>query len=491
MNWDSRLRKLELEIQALDDLDDGVLDRLAAYRDEPARFNAEVLGRELWSKQVEVCEAVSRYPTTIVPAGRSVGKSFLLAGLCLWWLYARRGARIITTGPDHRQVVSVLWGEIRRAIAGANIGLGYQHLTSGYTSPQRLTIDALARWEMLGYAALSTEGFSGQHAADLMVVVDEASGITQPIWEAIDGLKACKLVVAGNPLRYDCRFREFHDLAVRGSADITSVTISSLECPDAAMEKSLRGMADAGFIRWMRQVHGDKSPWWLSNILGCFPGQESVRFLPTAWIDACTDPACLEDELWLDHAGTAPIMAIDVGGGVGADRSVVLVRNHKQILEVFAPEWHGVLDDAQHRLEPEVVRLARKWRVHASRVTYDQAGIGRSFGSYLANHGLVGAIGYFGAGRGGKHYINRRSANAYALKKRLDPHRDDHVPFYCGGIPEWPQLREELAAIHDAPMELQEGQVRQAVETKASLQERLHRSPDLLDALLQSFTFTN
>ena len=51
-----------------------------------------------------------------MPAGRAVGKSFLLAGTVLWWLYTRPNSLVITTGPDHRQVVSVLWKEIRRAL---------------------------------------------------------------------------------------------------------------------------------------------------------------------------------------------------------------------------------------------------------------------------------------------------------------------------------------------------------------------------------------
>ena len=53
---------------------------LEACRDDPARFQAEVLGRRLWAKQVEVCQAIAQSPITVVPAGRAVGKSFLLAG---------------------------------------------------------------------------------------------------------------------------------------------------------------------------------------------------------------------------------------------------------------------------------------------------------------------------------------------------------------------------------------------------------------------------
>lgn len=81
----------------------------------------------------------------------------------------------------------------------------------------------------MGFAAQYEEGFGGQHAGDLLVVVDEASGITPPIWSAIHGLAATHLVIVGNPIRYDCHFRELHDLAVKGSTTIHTVPISSLE----------------------------------------------------------------------------------------------------------------------------------------------------------------------------------------------------------------------------------------------------------------------
>jgi hypothetical protein len=240
----------------------------------------------------------------------------------------------------------------------------------------------------------------------------------------------------------------------------------------------------------MREIHGEESPWWRSNILGIFPGQETVRFLPSVWLDACTREDVPGDELWKDYPAGNTFMGIDIGGGVGADKSVIVVRNAKQILAVFASEWHGVLDDARHRLEPVVLELAVKWAVAPDRITYDKAGVGRSFGSYLANHGLGGAVGYFGAGRGGKLYVNRRTANAFALKRRLDPHREGYVPFYCGGIAQWPELRQEIAELRNPTMEIEESQVKQVLEDKDALGARLHRSPDLLDALLMTFTYS-
>lgn len=495
---------------------------LAACHDDPALFQRAVLGRDLWSKQEQVCAAVARSPITVVPAGRAVGKSFLLAGIVLWWLYTRRSSLVITTGPDHRQVVSVLWKEIRRALrpryeggrrVAPRIDLGHDHLTEGYGSPQRLTVAHGSEWGALGFATKSEEGLSGQHAGELLVIVDEASGVSGPAWAAIHGLAAARVVVVGNPIRYDCHFRELHDLAEKGSENIATVPISSLEHPHATREHSPIGAVCRSFLGQMREIHGEDSPWWRSNILGLFPGAESVQFIPSAWLDACARESTRDDELWQDLPPGPAVMGVDVGGGVGADRSVVLIRNRKQLLEVFASEWHGVLDDARHRLEPVVLAMADRWKVTPDRLVYDKGGPGRSFASYLSHwrerqraewldsqpgpqpphvgpQPFGPAVGYFGAGRGGRLYVNRRTANGFAIRRRLDPHREGYVPFYCGGIPEWPELRRELAELRSPTMEVEEGCVKQVLEDKESLAARLHRSPDLLDALLMSFTFS-
>ena len=140
------------------------------------------------AKQVEVCQAIARSPITVVPAGRAVGKSFLLAGTVLWWLYTRPDE----PGDHHRARPSpgglgALEGDPpgasapgRRRAAGPAPGsiLGHDHLTEGYNSPQRLTVKMGTGWGALGFAAQYEEGFSGQHAGDLLVIVDEASGVT-------------------------------------------------------------------------------------------------------------------------------------------------------------------------------------------------------------------------------------------------------------------------------------------------------------------------
>lgn len=472
-------------------LTEAMIDRFAAYRDRPADFQRDILGRTLHRRQIDVCDAVAQSRTVCVPAGRAVGKSYLMAGLVLWFLYSRRGSRVVTTAPDHRQICAVLWSELKKAIYHARCPLPYEYLTGGYGSPQRLSIDSMNRWEALGFSAAYQEGFSGTHAGDLMCIVDESSGITPQIWSAIDGLAASKMVLSGNPLRFDSRFRELHDLAMAGSSTIATVPIPSTDSPHATWESSPVGLADRAFIGFMREIHGENSPWWRCNIAAEFPGEHSVRFLPDSWLNTCGDPACLQDELWQAMAPGPRIMSVDLAAGVGSCKSVVLIRDNRQIIHIFASADYGIDDQAANRLEPVVASLAEHFEVHPSRASFDQAGLGSNFASYMSAYGYHGMTGYFGGGKGGTFYANRRSANAYAFKRRIDPYRGDCVPFWCGAMPEWPMLRQELEAMYYGEMSIDDdGNVRQALELKSSLAARIHRSPDLLDALLQSFNWS-
>jgi hypothetical protein len=307
-----------------------------------------------------------------------------------------------------------------------------------------------------------------------------------PSWNAMHGLNAAKEVFTGNPIKYLCHFRELHDLAAT-SPDICSVTLSTLDSPDVELEHSPRGLADASFIRRMKEIHGENSPWWNANILGKFPGSDSVRFLPNSWLNACALPSVLTDPCWIEAPEGRVRMGVDPGGGVGADPSVIVVRNDKRLLEVWASSKHGLLEDAEHRLEPVVIAKAKQWKVSGSDVTFDKNGLGRSLGNYLAKHGLEGALGYFGGGRGGKFYFNRRTACGFGVRDRLDPHRKGHVPFYTGGVPGWAQLQEQLSELRSPTMEFDEGTVKQALETKEEMSARIRRSPDELDAFLMTF----
>jgi hypothetical protein len=225
-------------------------------RDNPHLFNTVILGRApYWTKQIEICEAVAQCKTVIVPTGNSVGKSYCAAGLILWWVYTRPGSLVVTTAPSQTLLGTVLFKEIRRAKATSLIPLPGRITDSPTVSPQMLAVDGTG-WGVLGIATRGVERLSGQHNPDLLVVVDEASGIEDEIWEALDSQNPRKLVVFGNPLRAEGRFRELSLRAERERSDPTipveervhEIRIPSTASPDIDHDRSARGLADQGFL---------------------------------------------------------------------------------------------------------------------------------------------------------------------------------------------------------------------------------------------------
>src|SRR5690348_10379825 len=85
--------------------------RFSPWAKNPVGFCKEVLGVSLWSKQEEVLTATRDHRRIAVRSGHSVGKTFAVACLVLWWLYAVQGL-VVTTAPTWDHVEGVMWREI-------------------------------------------------------------------------------------------------------------------------------------------------------------------------------------------------------------------------------------------------------------------------------------------------------------------------------------------------------------------------------------------
>lgn len=174
---------------------------LTEYQERPVEFCREVLGVEPWSKQEEVLLAVRDHPKTTVRACHGVGKSFISAAAILWRLHCFSPSVVLTTAPSHRQVKDVLWRRIRTLQKRAREGLPGEVRETVI----KISEDTFA----LGFATDEGDRFQGFHCEHLFIVVEEASGVGDMIFEAIDGCltnRGTKLLLIGNPLRPSGRF---------------------------------------------------------------------------------------------------------------------------------------------------------------------------------------------------------------------------------------------------------------------------------------------
>lgn len=488
---------------------------LHLLRDDPNRFNDLVLCRgAYWSKQVEICEALCRYKTVVVATGNSIGKSFLGAGIIAWWLYTRPGAQVVATAPSQTLLGTVLYKELRKAIRRARakgVPLPGRVTDSANASPQMLTIDA-AGWYSLGISTTSVERISGQHAGDLLQVIDEGSGIEEAIWEGLDSQSPSKRLILGNPLTIDTKFHQAYLLGLKQRDDpeipdhrkTVSIRIESTEGPDVHLERSPVGLADATWLAEMEETWGKESLWWRTHIQALFPESSTEALIPIAWIEAACSAPRTRPTHWESVS-----LSIDIAAGVDRDRTVILVRDYYGVLELVQSATMEIPEAAR-----VMHQLCGKWRIPADRIVYDANGIGRDLPPELEIYGIRGCFPYFGGSKqgGGSRFSNLRTRCGWALRKRLDPKRRK-----AGELPAPPPKNTVRRLLPGADPSEQAMPVRQApfhipmeawtpalvdelkmlkyfnvdsskigLELKKDLVKRIGRSPDLADALIMS-----
>lgn len=479
----------EQQIQAL----------LRECRDDPDLFNSVFLGRpSYWWRQIQICGSVCKYLVTAVVSGNMTGKDYLLAGLVLWWLLTRPGSLVVCTAPSQNLIGSVVWKEIKRALAAAEknaLRIGATTTSGIRASPQ--VVDLGDGWQALGMATTNVERASGQHAAELLVLVTEGSGIEPEIADAIESLGYTRLVIFGNPVRATGWFVDLIDQAGKDSKDlvppekaVNCIKIPSTDSPHAQLERSPYGLADKTWLEHVARRYGVDSLWYRSHVLALVPEISSDQLLQPAWLDYAT--SLQRPPLPPTHpVHRTRRIAADLGEGVGRDSTAILVRDDHGILDLVSGSALSLADAAQ-----EIARLSRQYSVPVDRISYDKLGIGRDLRNHLARHGLGDAIGYAGSGKpqDRRAFTNLRTEAAWKLRRRLNPDwvtdpnypaSSRQVPFHIPPRPWWSMMREDLLAL---TYDLVGNQTR--LIKKEDLLAILGRSPDLGDAFIQSWAFS-
>lgn len=131
---------------------------------------------QLTADQAVIAGALREPPYRVkVNAGHNVGKTFLAAVLANWWYDSFDPGIVITTAPTERDVVDLLWTEIRlqRQRAG---------LVSPFIGPRAPELRSSPEHYAKGYTARRGESFQGRHRQRMLFLFDEAEGIDPLYW---------------------------------------------------------------------------------------------------------------------------------------------------------------------------------------------------------------------------------------------------------------------------------------------------------------------
>lgn len=444
----------------------------ARYRDDPVLFAREVLGIEPWARQIEVLEAIRDYPRVAVASGHKVSKSHTAAIIALWYFCSFPDARVVLTSVTARQVDQILWRELRMMHSRAKVTIGGELRDLARTG---LRADDFR--EVVGFTAREAEAVAGISGKHLLYIPDEASGIDDSIFEAIEGNRAggARIVMFSNPTRTEGEFfRAFHEK----SQFYKCIRISSEETPNVVEGRLvIPGLATREWVEEKRREWGESSPLYKVRVKGEFVLREEGKILSIAAITEA-------EQRWIESDTSSPNERLQIGidpagPGDGGDEFAFVVRRGLRVLEVLG--WHGLTEQS---CTAHLLALIDKHRGRRETVlvTIDMLGpIGGSvYGQLRAAAEVHKTFEVYGV---------RSSDRAFRQPQIYDRVRDELWAnlaqwFRDGGsIPEDTRLAREL----HAPAWAQHISGRLKATPKDELRKALDgRSPDRADALTLS-----
>jgi hypothetical protein len=282
------------------------------WHDAPSGFVEDVLGETVWSKQREVLDAVAVNKRVAVPAGFGLGKTHLAGRLTAWFIATRPIGigLVVTTAPRYRQVRNQLWPHIRKAVAKGNLPGTCD--TVQWKAPDEYGNDVLVAY---GFSAPENDesAMQGIHAISLLLVVDEAGGMSKMVGEGTNNLLTgdARMLAIGNPATDDPG-SWFEGLSEEGYAGETAGTVTihmpstsspqltgevtgvCKECPAAADPHPLsKHLPDEDWVNRTIAGYGEDHPYVVAKVHARFPKDAGARIIPSTWVDlarAVEDP---------------------------------------------------------------------------------------------------------------------------------------------------------------------------------------------------------
>jgi len=438
----------------------------AGIRKEPRFFLEQILGFTPWSKQLEIVESVRDNPRTAVRSANGVGKTAIAARTVLWFLAAHPRSVVVTTAPTWKQVETQLWREM--AVAFESGREFFQILGQPEIFKTDLTI--APNWYATGISTEKPERFSGFHSAHILLVVDEASGVADDIFEAAEGFltsKNARVLLISNPTRLSGEFyRAFH----RDASLWNRIQVGIEDSPNFSGEKVpdevKLSLPDTNYPALMERKYGKESALYAIRVQGEFPRSQD---------DAVCKLADVEDAQYREcEPGSPVVISCDVAR-MGGDETVIAVRrgNQVRIVDAYAGKDLNWTIGRLLQIERELYAETSADIIHV----LDYAGLGVGVYDALRERSQFPAFGFNSSNRArdARDYPNRRSEAWFdfaAMLPQLDLDPD-------------PQLLEDLVA----PVFKVDSAGRRVVEAKDETRKRLSRSPDRADAVLMAFAF--
>lgn len=419
-----------------------------------------------WAKQAELIKSAWINTLTGCISGQKTGKSAGLAALAIAWCYLKPNGTVRLVGASEAVIKDSVWAEIRRLLLEAQTQIGPApnlDPATGWKLSERQRIHAVT--------AKEKNRLAGKSGAEQLIIVDEACGLPDELWEVILGNLSGggHLVWATNPTVTSGKPYEW---STRDRGGFNIVQIDSRENPNFSGQSIPGLQTPEGMKATILDIYGEESAEFDVRVRGRFPRQGSNSVISLQDIDDA-------QARWKpETANGALFVGVDVAR-FGDDDSCITFRRGFTILEQVVIHGANEID-----LSGMVVRLTEERRQGNEPVqcNVEEDGLGQgvvdiltvSAPEWMTVNGVMVGAGALNP----EQFTNRRSELWFAGQQWLD--EGGALP--SDKAPTASRLKEELVA----PTYSFDSRLRRQVESKDSIKKRLKRSPDVADSFLIS-----
>ena len=422
------------------------------YYADPVGFVRDMLGVEPLAYQAEFLEALARGERRIsIRSGHGTGKSTASSWAMLWFLLLRFPNKIVVTAPTSGQLFDALFAELKRWIGELPVEISSMLLVKSdrvelLAAPSEAFISARTS------RAETPEALAGVHSDNVMLVVDEASGVPEQVFEAAAGSMSghsAVTIMLSNPTRSSGTFFESQ---TRLAGSWWTRRWSCVDSPLVSTE----------FVDEMRMRYGEESNAFRIRVLGEFPMADDDTIIPFHLIEAATNRDIVLDE------GAPVIWGLDVAR-FGTDKTALAKRQGNVVTEVS--RWQGLdLMQTTGRVKAEYDGLPSNLRPRE--IMVDVIGMGGGVVDRLRELGLpVRGVNVAESPSMGDTYVNLRAELWFKVRGWLEQRN--------AKLPKDEQLIAELASIRYAFVS--SGKMK--AESKDDMKRRGLPSPDIADAV--------
>ena len=413
-------------------------------------------GPDKWHQEVgqvikDYLEGPDELPLQIaVASGHGAAKTAFVGWLIHWFMSCRPHPQVVCTANTETQLNTKTWRELAKwHKLAANREWFDWTATSYYLKAHPETWKANA----IPWSENNTEAFAGTHEENVLVVFDEASKISDKIWEVTDGVLTTKkniCVVFGNGTRnvgrfYDC----FHKHKNRWK----TWNIDSRTC---------RAANKAYLDRLVEAYGGEDSDQSRVRVRGLFPRTATRQLISTEAVEKCQQK---EAEGW---EYLPKVMGVDIAR-FGENSSTICIRQGRKVFPIEVLPKQDLMQTAH--------RVAEAIKDHRPIQTFvDGSGIGAGVVDRLRqlNFNVVDVNG--GNSSLNPRFLNKRAEMWWECKEFIESGCE---------LPPDQKLKDELTCVEYDYTD--KGRIR--LDRKTDIMEKYGFSPDRADALTMTFAY--